>query len=196
VPDRDDNSRIVFYATSPPPQTGADEAPLPDEYRLTVWRPTWRQWTPPSSSGVKWLVWALFHYAGIFASPGYSVIQIRHGAELVHRSPLFPRYFRFPFMQRIDLQVGDTWTHPRERGRGLAVVALQRAAAIARSGGSRLWYLTTSANIASIRVAERAGLTRVGAGTRRRRFGVALLGEYRIETTSGAAAGDAPSGGR
>ena len=33
VPDRHDDSRIVFYATSAPPRTGTDEAPLPEANR-------------------------------------------------------------------------------------------------------------------------------------------------------------------
>lgn len=179
MPERADDADVLFFAIDARPADAVEPA-LPEGYRLTVWQPTWSRWTPPASSGVKWLVWALFHHVGIFAARGYSVVQIWHGRELVHRSSVFPKYFRFPFMQRHDLQVGDTWTDQRERGRGLAVAALRHAARMAGASGSRLWYLTTRANAASVRVAERAGLVQVGVGTRRSRFGLAVLGEYRI----------------
>ena len=175
----DDDARVLFFAIDARPPGALDET-LPEGYRLTVWHPTWRRWTPPALSGAKWLVWALLHYSGIFPGRRYAVVQIWHGGELVHRSPVFPKYFRFPFMQSHDLQVGDTWTDERERGRGLAVVGLRHAAAMAGAGGSRLWYVTTRANAASVRVAERAGLAQVGVGTRRNRFGLAVLGQYRI----------------
>jgi RimJ/RimL family protein N-acetyltransferase len=105
-------------------------------------------------------------------------VQIWRGQTLAHRSSVFPRYFRFPFMQPGDLQVGDTWTVETERGRGLAVAGLLTALAWAR--GRRVWYLTTAANDASTRVARRAGFALVGTGVRRPAFGIGLLGAYQL----------------
>jgi RimJ/RimL family protein N-acetyltransferase len=81
-------------------------------------------------------------------------------------------------MQPSDLQVGDTWTRESERGRGLAVAGLITALAWAR--GRRVWYLTTAANEASIRVARRAGFRLAGTGVRRPAFGIGVLGSYQL----------------
>lgn len=177
---------VVFYAVDWTPVADGNEIHLPDGYTLTVWHPTIGRPLPPSDRGVKWIVWALFHALRIFASDQYGVVQVRRGQRLVHRSALFPKYFRFPFMKDSDLQVGDTWTHPDERGKGVAVAALRAARQRALRPESRLWYLTTAANPASIRVAERAGLTLVGVGVRRRRCGLRLLGAYTILGAGGA----------
>jgi len=140
---------------------------------------------PPGCSGLKWWVWALFHYTGTFRSAQYGAVLIFRGGRLVHRSSLFPKYSRFPFMRDDDLQVGDTWTEPSERGRRLAVVALTAAARQALLPGARLWYLTSADNAASIRVAEAAGLVRAGTGVRTRRFGLRLLGQFRFSNGRG-----------
>jgi RimJ/RimL family protein N-acetyltransferase len=112
-------------------------------------------------------------------------VLIFHGERLVHRSSVFPKYVRFPFMKDEDVQVGDTWTEPAERGKGLAVAALVTAARRVLRPGTSLWYVTTADNVASIRVARSAGLARVGTGIRTRRFGLRLLGDFRMTTEAG-----------
>jgi RimJ/RimL family protein N-acetyltransferase len=165
---------VLFFSA----QRACDPPPVPDGCVVKVWQPAGAQWTPPGTSGLKWIVWRLFQLAGVFASRDYAVVQIWRGATLAHRSSVFPGYFRFPFMQRSDLQVGDTWTIDSERGRGLAVTGLLTALAWAR--GRRVWYLTTAANQASIRVAERAGFAAAGTGERRPAFGIGVLGAYHL----------------
>jgi RimJ/RimL family protein N-acetyltransferase len=165
---------VLFFAAA---RAGA-LPPAPDGCVVRVWQPAGLQWMPPGVSGMKWIVWRLFQLAGVFASRDYAVVQIWRGSELAHRSSIFPPYFRFPFMQPRDLQVGDTWTRESERGRGLAVIGLETA--LAWAAGRRVWYLTTSSNEASIRVARRAGFALAGTGVRIRAFGLGLLGAYQL----------------
>src|SRR5260221_7973514 len=111
---------VQFFAAA----RACDAPPAPVGCVVRIWQPSGMQWTPPGASGFKWIVWRLFQVCGVFASRDYAVVQIWRGAQLAHRSSVFPRYFRFPFMQPSDLQVGDTWTLESERGRGLAVAGL------------------------------------------------------------------------
>ena len=168
------DEEVLFFRA----QRACDPPPPPDGCVVTVWQPAGTAWTPPGTSGLKWIVWRLFQLTGVFASRDYAVVQIWRGRTLAHRSSVFPRYFRFPFMQPSDLQVGDTWTRESERGRGLAVAGLSTALAWAR--GRPVWYLTTAANEASIRVARRAGFVPAGTGVRRPAFGLGLLGAYHL----------------
>ena len=152
----------------------------PPDYHVARWRPSARCLVPGGAAGGRWVVWAAFHYLKVFSGSDYSVIEIRRGGTVVHRSSLFPRYFRFPFMHPSDLQVGDTWTDPTERRRGLARVALRTAVDLARARGRRLWYLTTVENRASIAVAEAVGMRRAGLGRRKARLGMRAFGAFEL----------------
>ncbi len=79
---------------------------------------------PAGVRGVSFYVWRAFHAAHVFANRDYALLVIYDGDRLVHRSCVFPRYPRFPFMRDDDLQIGDIWTDPDYRGQGLATRAI------------------------------------------------------------------------
>lgn len=136
-------------------------------------------------------VWWLLHYLRVFANRDYSLLLVYRGDRLVHRSGVYPRYLRFPFMGRIDLQVGDTWTAEDERGRGLARFAVAEVVRRLSAPGRRFWYLCEPANTASVRVIERAGFRLAGMGEREPRFGVGVLGAFRLREPADSSRGGA-----
>jgi RimJ/RimL family protein N-acetyltransferase len=83
-------------------------------------------------------------------------------------------------MGKDDLQAGDTWTDPSERGKGLATFALQTVLNTSSFRKHTCWYVVESENIASIRVVEKAGFKLAGTGRRRRRFGLGILGQFEL----------------
>jgi RimJ/RimL family protein N-acetyltransferase len=153
---------------------------IDETYESELWRPTLWTFTPPDVRGAAFQVWWLFHTAHVFANRDYALLLIRSRGRVVHRSGVYPRYFRFPFMNSRDLQVGDTWTAPDHQGRGLATFALQEIVRRLGQPGRRFWYLTDSENTASCRVAERAGFNLYGIGDRTSPFGMRILGRYRL----------------
>lgn len=160
---------------------------LPPGVRVAFWRPR-DAFTPPAAIRSKVnRVWALFDRAGVFANGDFAVIQLYEGDRLLHRAGIFPGFFRFPFMALDDLQVGDTWTDPAARGRGLATLAIGLVLAQCGRPGRRFWYLVEEANAPSIRVIEKAGFTLAGTGARLPRAGVSALGYYAITRAAAAA---------
>ncbi len=155
-------------AASPPPGV-----------RVVVWRPAGAAWRPPGAAAAASIVWWLFHHLRVFANSGYAAVLVYEGDRLTHRSSVFPRYARFPFMAPEDLQVGATWTAPEARGRGHASLALAAACALVRPGG-RMWYLAEATNLASTRVAERTGFRLVGRAVRTAPAGLRAAGRYEI----------------
>jgi GNAT superfamily N-acetyltransferase len=101
--------------------------------------------------------------------------------SLAHHSMVFPKYRRFPFMGANDLQVGDVWTAPRHRGRGLATFAMQEILRAAPQPHQVYWYVADEENAASIRVAEKNGFARAGWGRRTRPFRISLVGAFEME---------------
>lgn len=158
--------------------------PVPAECQIELWRPSLTNWRPEGMPGARnALIWALFHHARIFANRDYSILLIRRGRHVIHRSFVFPGWFRFPFMEREDLQVGDTWTEPTERGRGLAtcgLTAVVQSPALAR----RIWYIVDESHGSSVRVAKKCGFVLYGAGRRQSRWGLRGLGSFVLEEPS------------
>ena len=135
---------------------------------------------------------------------GIGVLDRRHFAELtmwidgrmLQRLILTPRSWRFPFMSAHDLQIGDVWTTPEWRGRGLARAGMAKAEDLASGSAQRLWYVTDAANAPSVRLAETCGFTLVGTGTRTAPFGIHAAGRFHLTDISLSAAGSSPSGSR
>ena len=151
---------------------------LPNGYSVELWRPGLR---PPGAEGKKYLVNWAFHRLHVFRNQEYSAVVVRSGGELAHISYVFPGFFRFPFMTGSDVQIGDTWTFPVHRGKGLATWALMYARETLATGGRRIWYVSQEDNVASVRTAEKAGFALVGRGSKRPRLGSLMLGYYALE---------------
>jgi RimJ/RimL family protein N-acetyltransferase len=122
----------------------------------------------------------LFHYTRCFANRDYAIQLITYRGELVHRSCVFPPYFRFPFMARNDLQIGDTWTSSAHRGKGLAAFAMTAVVRTLRQPARNFWYLCDEENTPSARVAIKAGFSLVGKGIRGKRLGLRLFGTFQL----------------
>lgn len=173
--------RLFFYLKE------GENAPIGEaitsapHYVARIWHPSLTNWVPEGIPLMPYAVWWLFHQVGIFTNRDYAILLIYFQGMVVHHSCVFPWYFRFPFMAKNDLQVGDTWTHTAHRGKGLALIALEEIVRLCNKPGRRFWYVVEEENVASIRVAEKAGFSKVGQGVRIKRLGLSLLGAYCIQ---------------
>lgn len=154
-------------------------APLPGEFELRQWRtqdgfPGLGRHFPAN------VVWWAFAKCGLFARRGFCELSIRHRGRTVHRLIVTPRWHRFPFMAERDLQIGGLWTHPAFRRRGLARCAIEIALDLASADAGAIWYVTETGNLASIALAEDAGMRLAAVGQRTRPLGIALLGQFRL----------------
>lgn len=174
----------LFYGYSGTNTALAHSAPtVAATFLIEVWRPTLIHLKPNNFSLLPYFVWSLFWMFRVFRDPGYAIYIVRDkkSGQVVHRSHVFPRWFRFPFMKPGDLQIGDTFTEPDYRGNKLAEIALSRIVSDLSQNGRTLWYVVHEENAASIRVAEKCGLQCLGKGDRYKRLGSRLFGSYRIE---------------
>lgn len=167
---------------------GGDAAPappLPEGYQVRVWQPA-RDGTPPPLIDTRTnRVWQAFDRLGVFANRECGVLMIVYDDALVHRSLVTPRWFRFPMMADRDLQIGDTWTDPAHRGKGLARAAVAAIHAHWAGRFDRLWYIVGEDNVASIRVIEGFDYTLIGTGERTRPAGIGAIGQFVIRNSLG-----------
>lgn len=177
--------RYLFFALD-----GVDVPALPaaekPAYTAALWRPTWRRVAPRGAFKFSFLVWWVFHHLHIFKNRNYGIFLFYDGRHAVHYSCLFPGYFRFPFMGRRNLQIGDVFTSEAYRGRSLATSALREIVRTHGAAADRFWYITDESNAPSIRAALKAGFRKVGEGGRTRMLGLRLLGAYKIEKMTAA----------
>jgi RimJ/RimL family protein N-acetyltransferase len=168
--DGDDEDYAIPCAFAPP-------------YSWTVWRP--RRW-PALPRGVRSRLRLRFlfrwgvHRMHLFAGSECGALLAYEQARLVHYSAFSPRYWRFPFVADNDLQIGDTWTDPAYRRRGLAFFALRKIIATLANPGRSFWYVVEADNEPSIRAAEKAGFTLAAEGTLMTPWGLRLAGAYVI----------------
>lgn len=169
-------NRCLFYKRFANPVHSPSAAP---GYSCIIWKPGLLRVRPKGLPLYPFFVWWIFHQLRLFANRDYAVVLIHYQNQLVHRSVITPRYFRFPFMRDGDLQIGDTWTDEAHRGRGLATMGLKSA--LAAAGNREYWYLVEEENFPSIRVAEKLGFRLAGVGTRTPRLGSSLFGSFLLQ---------------
>lgn len=175
-PERTDH--VVLHASASA-VTGSEAALR--GYRYELWEPSLTRHVPPGVPPLVYGAWWMFAKTRVFRNGDYGAVLVWKGKELAHRLGIFPGWFRFPFMSGDDLQLGDLWTAPQHRGRGLATSAL-RFAVLSRSarGPRAFWYIAAEENEASIRAAERAGFVRYARAVRTRRWRTRLLGSFEL----------------
>ena len=167
---------IQFYSRNA--EAVGTDFTLPTGYRWCLWRPVQGGLVPRGVPLFPFCVWTAMHRLHMFANREYGLLLVYAGTRLVHRSGIFPRYLRFPFMASGDLQIGDVWTHPEHRNRRLASFAIQEILAASASPGRRIWYLVDDDNRISVRTIETFDFISLGTGRRVSRLGLRALGQY------------------
>ena len=158
-----------------------EEVSIDKRFNAVLWKPTTLEIVPTGVALLPFGVWWIMHHLQLFANQNYGLYLIYDGHNLIHRSIITPRYFRFPFMARDDLQIGDTCTMPKYRGKGLAGFAIQKIVELHKKPGRKFWYVVEEDNIPSIKPAKKAGFVKYGVGTRRKKMGTELFGFFEIE---------------
>jgi GNAT superfamily N-acetyltransferase len=178
----------LFYrldAMQRPPSVGlADHA-----FSAELWKPSLRSPWPHGASRDKklhFLFRTLLHVTRMFPSCDSGAMVLYEAARLVHYSAFTPRYWRFPFLSGQDLQVGDTWTEPSYRSKGLAKRALQHLVTRLRMPGRNFWF----------KVVEDCGFRLAGVGTRVERLKGLDYYEIRLQKPGGLQPPRQPAAGR
>jgi RimJ/RimL family protein N-acetyltransferase len=148
--------------------------------KCEIWEPTLFSIRPRLVNSPAYFVWWLFHRFHIFRNRNYAVCAIYKNSMLVHRSLLTPGYFRFPFMLKDDLQIGDTWTPESYRGKGLAKFAIRSLVEHFRDRAHAFWYVVDEENHPSIAVIEKMGFELYGTGEQKAFSGIGLLKTYTV----------------
>ena len=168
---------IHFYRLAPQGAVLPAATPPPG-LSIRTWRPE-EGASPGTPFWRENMMWWGIQTAGLFSRRGFVEIAIWDGNALLHRLVVTPRWYRFPFMARDDLQIGALWTAPTARGRGLARLGVREAIQQMGERGT-VWYVTDASNRASTALADACGFRLAALGERSRPLGVHAFGRFRI----------------
>lgn len=170
-----------FFYSMPAEKCGAIvPAEFPEGYTPVLWRASSGGMLPPGAGLYPYAAFWLMHRTRVFGNGDYAVFLLFHGLKLVHESAITPPDFRYRFMGKEDLQIGNVFTAPEHRGRGLTVAAIRSIVHAMRAERRTFWWVTDEANTASQRAVEKAGFHLQGTGVRRDFLRVPFFVSYRI----------------
>lgn len=126
------------------------------EYDFREWKPVHGSFLPPGK-GFKYLLFWVFHHLRIFKNRDYSSVFLYDGEVRIASLLVVPAYYKWPFMQKDDLQFTYVMTNKEYRGKGIGEKLLRFAVIRFRKPNRNLWYVTDSENPASVRLCTKVG---------------------------------------
>lgn len=122
---------------------------------------------------IKYAIWWIFHYFNIFGNKNLQIWLYYIKGELAHFFCIVPKFYRWPFMQKQDVQITYVVTEKIFQNKGLAFKGINNALSNLNISGN-IWYVTDSTNIASQKLAEKLGFELIGLG-KKKKFALGLL---------------------
>ena len=128
--------------------------------------------------------WCIYHFGRVFINDRFMMVACFKDGRMVHRTCVFPGFYKFPFMDKNDLQLGDIWTREDHRGKGLASRAIGYVLSLSDFKDTIFWYVVEPGNTESIRLAEKHGFAVSCSAEKKKRLGLSFLGWYDVSPLS------------
>ena len=149
-----------------------------NKIELIFWSPSLLQIKPILFPIIPFLIWYIFHYLGIFENKKFSIAYIKNKNKILHRTLIFPKFYRFPFMKKQDLQLGDILTEKSFRGKGVASKVISFI--LEKYKTKNFWFLCNENNISSILIAHNNNFKLKGYGYKVIPFGLNIFSYYKL----------------
>jgi len=163
--------KYIFYAGESNNTKSIDRS-LGNNYSFKIWRPKLYKIAPKGLLKFSFFVYWLFHCFRIFNTNFYSIFLIYHKNEIAHYSVVLPKFFKTPFMETNDLQIGPIGTKKDHRKKGLASYSIQKIIKLYENKNKKFWYITRKENIISGKVIKKFGFSAYGEGIKKGKFGI------------------------
>ena len=135
--------------------------------KIVYWQPGISRVKPPGKR-MKYCVYSFYHWLRVFRNSDYGALFVLESDELKASMLIVPAHYHWPFMQHDDIQFTYVKTEPSAQKSGWGEYLLHQGISQFKHTGKRIWYVTSSSNIASQRLAEKTGFELVGTAEPRR----------------------------
>lgn len=169
--------KVLYYKYTANKETLSN---VDTKWSVEQWQPSLFSIKPKGLPIYPFLIWWCFYYLKIFRNKNYFIFLVRDKERVVHRTCVFPPFFRFPFMSKGDVQVGDILTVAEYRGKGLASYVLSMAKKLTNLSEGGVWYVVENDNAISQKVARNNGFRLFGSGEKKVVFSLNILSRYII----------------
>ena len=128
---------------------------------LIAWRPSIRSLKPRDKSW-RYVAYSFFHWLKIFGNSDYCSLSVEENGEPRASMLVVPSFFRWPFMEKNDVQLTYVITQASSRCQGWASYLVSQGIRRLAQEDRSIWYVTDTSNMASQKLAERLGFELVG----------------------------------
>jgi len=149
-----------------------------NKIELIFWTPSLFKIKPILFPYMPFIIWYMFYYFGIFVNKKYRIAYIKNKNKILHKTLIFPKFYRFPFMKKNDLQLGDILTEKSFRGKGVASKVISFI--LDKYKTKSFWFLCNENNISSIMLAHNNNFKLKGYGYKVTPFGLNIFSYYKI----------------
>ncbi|OQA66628.1 MAG: hypothetical protein BWY36_00871 [Candidatus Diapherotrites archaeon ADurb.Bin253] len=171
---------IIFFKKNLEVPT-SKEMEINTSYRYCVFIPSlWEPVPKGIEINLTFFLWSIYSILWKIKKNVYELHLLYDKDILIHYSVVLPKYYRFPFMERKDIEIGPCWTHKNYRGQHLYPFVLTKIINKFTNKQINVWMFCDEGNISSRSGILRAGFEIVGYGEKTRLLGLKLLGQYRI----------------
>lgn len=141
------NNKILFFYNTKNSRTLS----FNKEVKLKSWSPKKLNIKPIFLPYFPFTLWFIFHHLKVFKNNNYKIYYLELNNKIVHKTVVFPKFFRFNFMKKNDLQLGDIFTSKDLRGKGIASKVLNNI--IYSNSSHDFWFLCDENNLSSVKIA-------------------------------------------
>lgn len=118
----------------------------------------------------------LYFFWFIITLGQYKIIYLKKGNEIIHYTHILPKFFKLPFLNPNDLELGPSWTKNSYRGRGIFPTVINYIVYTFQEGRRDFYMFAHIDNIASQKAIKNAGFDLWAKGYKTDVFGI-----YKVE---------------
>jgi len=146
------SNRTVYLTTT----TLQPISKIPEGYSVQIWRPSLFKLKPPGKP-LKYLIFSFASVLKLLSNRNFFQISVYNQSTLVSSLLVVPKIYKFPYMNKKDIQFIYVMTNYEYRGKSIAAATILESTRYLIDTVESFWYVTSEDNIASLKLAEKLG---------------------------------------
>lgn len=140
------------------------------EYDIEQFSPTFFTLKKHTANTLLYLFWFLMTFGK------YKIIYLKKDDEIMHYTHILPKFFKLPFLDLSDLEIGPSWTKESYRGKGIFPAVINHTVQCFKEKGRNFYIFAHIDNIPSQKAIRNAGFHMWAKG-----YKTDFLGIYKVE---------------